>query len=652
MSSSIDKVLLITNAHGEQYKLASAFYAKRFGKIGKKNQWLILDDFNNKKSILTKLKFYYTRGLIYNLLLNLFSRIIFFKSRIIYSYKQNFIDFELKNFFGKPFPDYSIGNKINNFEKLKYFISDYKPDLIYVVGAPLIPKHIINLAPLWINLHIGKLPDYRGLKCIEWAILNNHNDAIVATIHKLTPQLDSGPIIEEIKINSTKNDLVTIYAKLYYEGIKRLFDKDIVQKVNKKIFVKNKNKSNLFYSVKFNDYFKNKLLKKIEFYRNSILLIAHNPVQYHSPFYRVLSSKVYLSVHYLSDKGVRSFYSKEQGGYIKWDLNLLSGYKSKFHKNFSFDGVSGFFCRVNPGIIFDIYFSPHKYIWVNGYNYFTLILVRIVSSIIKKQILFRGETIPRKQNKNIISKFKFHLKKLYCQWFLHDAKYILSSCYLNQRAFEQYNINKRFINLPSAVDTSFFVRNSDRSWTKKRPLIISKPIFITVSRLTKRKKITVSIDILKHLKLEGINPEFWIVGNGPERQNIEKYAKAKDVKVKFFGFCSQRKVAELMGKAHFFIIMSEYDASPKALNEAAAVGLPLLVSNNVGTCYDIININKNGLIINEINNATLTSVYKFVFKCIKKPEFYLEACNQSKKIDKTFSIEKNVSKMIKVLENG
>ncbi len=652
MPSVTSKALLITLAHGEQYRLASAFFLKQFGKIGKNAQWLVLDNFYKKNSILKKLGFYYKRDLFFEFCLNILSRFIFFKSRMVFSFKQEFIDFEIKKNFNNQLPDYRYGKKVDNFIDLECFISNYKPDIIYVLGAPLIPKKIINLAPLWINLHIGKLPSYRGLKAIEWAILNNDDDAIVATIHELTPKLDDGPIIEEIKITPLKHDLVNIYYLLYLNGIKKLFDEDLIYKLRKKIFIKNKNKSKIYYSINFNDYYKHKLLKKIDLYKNSIFLVAHNPVQYHSPIYRAIASETILTVHYLSDKGVRAFYSKEQGGYIKWDVDLLHGYESKFHKNFSLDSFKGFFCRINPGIVFDIYLSPHKYIWINGYNYFTLILVRIISSIIGKKILFRGETIPRKHKTDMFYNFIFQLKKFYCKWFLNDTKFILTSCYLNQKAFEQYDIKKDFILLPSAVDTSFFVKNSDRSWTKKKELIIKKPRFITVSRLTKRKQINKSIDILNFLKIRGIKSEFWLVGDGPEKENIRKYAQDKDIDVNFFGFCSQKKVAELMGKSHFFIIMSEYDASPKALNEAAAIGLPLIVSKNVGTCYDIVKENENGLIINNIDQNSLSLIYEFIFKCMYEPNFYLHSCEQSIKIDKTFSIEKNVSKMIKVLKNA
>ena len=47
--SSVDyKALLITHSHGEQYRLASTYFSKQFGKIGKNAKWLILEDFYKK----------------------------------------------------------------------------------------------------------------------------------------------------------------------------------------------------------------------------------------------------------------------------------------------------------------------------------------------------------------------------------------------------------------------------------------------------------------------------------------------------------------------------------------------------------------------------------------------------------------------------
>ena len=88
-----------------------------------------------------------------------------------------------------------------------------------------------------------------------------------------------------------------------------------------------------------------------------------------------------------------------------------------------------------------------------------------MSSLMGKTILFRGETIPRQQEKNLISDIRFQLKKKYCQWFLHKTKFILTSCYLNQKAFEQYEINKDFILL--RVQSMPFVENSEDLGRKK-----------------------------------------------------------------------------------------------------------------------------------------------------------------------------------------
>ena len=137
--------------------------------------------------------------------------------------------------------------------------------------------------------------------------------------------------------------------------------------------------------------------------------------------------------------------------------------------------------------------------------------------------------------------FIFQLKKFYCKWFLNDTKFILTSCYLNQKAFEQYDIKKDFILLPSAVDTSFLLK-TQIDHGRKKELIIKKPRFITVSRLTKRKQINKSIDILNFLKIRGIKSEFWLVGDGPEKENIRKYAQDKDIDVNFSAFVLKKRL--------------------------------------------------------------------------------------------------------------
>jgi glycosyltransferase involved in cell wall biosynthesis len=46
-----------------------------------------------------------------------------------------------------------------------------------------------------------------------------------------------------------------------------------------------------------------------------------------------------------------------------------------------------------------------------------------------------------------------------------------------------------------------------------------------------------------------------------------------------------------------YAIVSDYDASPKSLNEALNFNLPILTTDRVGTAYDLVGNNENGFIV-------------------------------------------------------
>lgn len=49
-----------------------------------------------------------------------------------------------------------------------------------------------------INLHNGPLPKYRGVSPINWALQNNEREHGI-TIHEITPGVDDGPVISQLK---------------------------------------------------------------------------------------------------------------------------------------------------------------------------------------------------------------------------------------------------------------------------------------------------------------------------------------------------------------------------------------------------------------------------------------------------------------------
>ena len=67
-------------------------------------------------------------------------------------------------------------------------------DLFVIDGTYILRETVFSIPRLGsLNLHCGKLPDYRGAPPALWEIVNGESEVGV-TIHGVTQSLDAGPI--------------------------------------------------------------------------------------------------------------------------------------------------------------------------------------------------------------------------------------------------------------------------------------------------------------------------------------------------------------------------------------------------------------------------------------------------------------------------
>jgi phosphoribosylglycinamide formyltransferase-1 len=85
--------------------------------------------------------------------------------------------------------------------------------IIIVAGSGILDDNLLE-NHLVINSHPGYLPMVRGLDAAKWAIY--YDLPLGATVHRVTNQVDSGPVLlrEEISIES-KDTLYSIFYKIY-----------------------------------------------------------------------------------------------------------------------------------------------------------------------------------------------------------------------------------------------------------------------------------------------------------------------------------------------------------------------------------------------------------------------------------------------------
>jgi len=78
---------------------------------------------------------------------------------------------------------------------------------------------LIMLFPLGVvNLHPGKLPEYRGANVLQWAIINGETETAV-TLHCVDQGIDTGPVIAESRIPIHDQDTaLTLRERMSIEG--------------------------------------------------------------------------------------------------------------------------------------------------------------------------------------------------------------------------------------------------------------------------------------------------------------------------------------------------------------------------------------------------------------------------------------------------
>lgn len=84
-----------------------------------------------------------------------------------------------------------------------------------------------------------------------------------------------------------------------------------------------------------------------------------------------------------------------------------------------------------------------------------------------------------------------------------------------------------------------------------------------------------------------------IAGDGPERSSIAQL----DGRVRLLGNLAEERLAEAYVAADVFALLSLHEPWGVVVNEAAASGLPLVLSDRVGAAYDLLRDGENGILV-------------------------------------------------------
>ncbi len=143
--------------------------------------------------------------------LEVYKKISKFYKTDVFLTKKN-LNLKIKKILKKKKIKFKFLNEINN--KTYSYLKKKNYYLLVAAGWPLIFNNKIISAGFkgTINLHAGKLPNYRGGSPVNWQMINGEKYIYINVI-KMIKKLDAGPIYEQAKIKISNNDNINKIQK-------------------------------------------------------------------------------------------------------------------------------------------------------------------------------------------------------------------------------------------------------------------------------------------------------------------------------------------------------------------------------------------------------------------------------------------------------
>ena len=192
----------------------------------------------------------------------------------------------------------------------------------------------------------------------------------------------------------------------------------------------------------------------------------------------------------------------------------------------------------------------------------------------------------------------------------------------------------------TGIDVSRFVPKK-----RKMPSNTFRIGIIAVLRAAKRH--TFLLDAIKDLDLE-----VWIIGDGPQKRNIQKFVRNHKLenKVKLLGFVE--KPEDIIPELDVVVLPSEHEALGTALLEAQSCGIPV-IGSDVGGIAECVVHGKTGLLFEKDNKEDLRNKILYLKN---NPEIRKKMGEEARKfIEQKFSLEVMVEKTeqlyMKLMEN-
>jgi|GEM_PF-163373 FkbM family methyltransferase len=356
--------------------------------------------------------------------------------------------------------------------------------------------------------------------------------------------------------------------------------------------------------------------------KHRVAIIATAPFYYHTPLYRRLSADpgIDLTVYYCSDETLygtdiaRAY--RVNHAKVTSNEHLLGGYHHEILKNYSpFPSITNWpFGLMSFGVWKKIGQGNYDAVILTAWTDVTRGLAFLSCLAHHIPVFFMTDNHVLSEDTNPWPKRL--IKKLVLNFLFTRAAGFLAAGKANEQLYLYFKAPlKKIVPMPFSWGYEELLQKAKTLKASRDQLRSSfgiknnEVVMLYVGRLSKEKSPITMLEAYE--KLHRSNMHLFLVGDGPMRKKVEeKINSLKLTNVHLVGFKPREVLLSFYAIADIFIMPSKKDALPLAINEAMCFGLPVIVSDKVGTTVDLIRDGYNGYIFPAGDAALLTQCIK------------------------------------------
>lgn len=321
-----------------------------------------------------------------------------------------------------------------------------------------------------------------------------------------------------------------------------------------------------------------------------VAIVISHPIQHFVHLYKALAKQdaIQLKVFFASRIGVKPYFDKEMAVEIQWASDLLTGYDHEFLPEADHINETGFSQINNPSIIPALKNFAPDVVQLHGYAQLTTLRALLWCNLKRIPVLLSADSSLLFRR----TVWKQFLKDQLLPRFLRLFHGVISTGDNNTAYFQHYGIkSERIFRCPFTVDEALLGHaREDKSALReqvraKYGIAEDEVVLLFVGKLAPWKRpqdLLDALDLAQAKLGSSVKLVAFFAGNGVMLDELVSRAKSQKLRAIFAGFINVDVLPSIYAMGDVLVFPSEREAYGLSAREAIFLGLPLIVSDQIG----------------------------------------------------------------------